>query len=90
MKTPGVSQLDLVVEGFEPKFVGVSVAKPETVDVPAVETIRLRAENSRMRFQSAPRDGASPVPLGKMTAGVVVSFLIQTLSALCAPIDKIA
>lgn len=52
MKAQCVSQRELVAAGFGSDFPGVSVARPETVAVPAVETTRLRAENSRMRFHA--------------------------------------
>jgi excisionase family DNA binding protein len=40
MKSPCVSQLELVAGGFEANLPGVSGARPEGVDVPAVETTR--------------------------------------------------
>jgi excisionase family DNA binding protein len=40
MKTSCVSQLELVAAGFESNLSGVSVARPEGVDAPAIETTR--------------------------------------------------
>ncbi len=71
MKTPCVSQLELVAGGFESKFVGVSAATPDTVDVPAVESSRRDDTES-----------ASPLSTKRRRRAAVVAGEVSGLEAL--------
>jgi excisionase family DNA binding protein len=72
MKTPYVSQLELVATGFGSDLPGVSVTTPETVVMPAVETTR------RDDAESAPP--LSTKRKGRAPAGGEVSGLESLLT----------
>jgi excisionase family DNA binding protein len=71
MKTPCVSQLELVAAGFEANFPGASIARPEGVAAPAVETTRHDGG-----------DAASPLNTNRKRHAVAVAGEVSGLEAL--------
>jgi excisionase family DNA binding protein len=79
MKTPCVSQLELVAGGFEANFPGVSGARPEGVDVPAVESSR-RDDTESASPLNTKRKGRAPATAEVSGLEALLTFADAALS----------